>query len=193
MPHPEALAYYVADQPIDRAFIRLRSAYMCDMLRIPLVLLALAPSVATAGGIGHCTAGQTAWFSAAVKGSDKVVSLCGSLASNGKPGWLEYRFGRPGAVELRYPDKRTGSLRAFTYRRYTRPRTTYLRLEFTRDGLRYAIDEAFEADMSPQSSVSLNVVRSSDGKEVASYRLTPETEPLRMMRLEDKVPTRPYQ
>jgi hypothetical protein len=155
--------------------------------------LALALIAGTAGAAeSHCGEGETVWFSAAVEGSSKLVSICGSASLEAEGAWLEYRFGRPGEIELRFPAESAGSLSAFTIRRYTRPRTTYLKLEFDNGGYNYAILEGHQADEDPQSTASLRVRRQSDGKDVADLDLVMSTEPLIMMRLENRVRTEPF-
>jgi hypothetical protein len=68
----------------------------------------------------HCTASEVDYFSCKVKGSSKVVSLCGSelydpdSATRRAGAWLQYRFGYLGRPELVYPSEKPDSLRAFT-------------------------------------------------------------------------------
>lgn len=64
----------------------------------------------------------------------KIVSICGSKQLDKQRGYLQYRFGRPGRVELEYPRARENTQMAFAYFRYTRPLVTYL-------GLRFKINE----------------------------------------------------
>ena len=142
-----------------------------------------ATPVVAAEPANLCEPGETVWFGAAVDGTEEMVSLCGMPPAAGAPGWVEFRKGKPGAIDLRYPAERAGS---------TRPRTTYLKIEFTRDGLAYAILEFFEADRTPPSSVSFRVSRKSDGTEISSSALRMRTPELQMMRLEDYLPTAPF-
>jgi len=169
---------------------------MTTRFALALALAALAGSAQSAAAqtasASHCGAGETIYFNAAVDGSPKVVSLCGSASLEGNGAWLENRFGEPGDVELRYPSGNADPMSTFTIRRYTRPRTTYLKLDFSNKGYTYAILEAFDADEDPQSNVSLRVRRDSDGKDVADLDLVMSTEPLNIMLLENKVRTEPF-
>ncbi len=67
----------------------------------------------------HCGQGETTYFSCKIKGSAKVVSLCGApglLSGNAEDlqnGWLQYRFGPLGKPELVYPARKQGSVFAF--------------------------------------------------------------------------------
>jgi len=154
--------------------------------------LSLAAPVVAAEPENLCGPGETVWFGAALKGTGQLVSLCGLPPAAGAPGWVEFRKGKPGAIDLRYPAERAGSFKKFLYRRYTRPRTTYLKIEFARDGLAYAILEFFEADRVPPSSVSFRVSRQSDRTEISSSVLRMRTPDLQMMRLEEYLPTAPF-
>lgn len=61
----------------------------------------------------HCVAEENVFFSCPIKGSNKVLSLCGGSDESGIPSWLQYRFGNLGAAELVFPAKRAGSLQKF--------------------------------------------------------------------------------
>jgi hypothetical protein len=183
-----------------------RRKIMKTRFSLSLALAALAGSVqiATAqtaaaqtatvqvAAASHCGTGETIYFNAAVDGSPKIVSLCGSASLEGDGAWLEYRFGAPGHVELQYPSANADLMSAFTVRRYTRPRTTYLKLEFDNGGFNYAILEGHGADEDPQSTASLRVRRLSDGEDVTDLDLVMSTEPLSIMQLEYKVRTEPF-
>ena len=155
------------------------------------VVAIMSGSVLAAPGT-HCGPGETVWFNAALDGSSKTVSICGSSKLDGGDAWLQYRFGRPGRVELAFPEKPAGNMSAFTYRRYTRPGTTYLKLDFKNGGYTYAILEGFDDQADTPSSATLRVTRDSDGTEVAKHNLNMSTEPLNIMRLEYKVTTKPF-
>lgn len=159
---------------------------------LPVALALMAFSGSGYASSGLCGAGETAWFSAAVEGSEKTVSICGSASLEGSGAWIDYRFGKPGQIELQFPPKPSGSLDVFTVRRYTRFRTTYLKLEFDNGGYNYAILEFHEVDADPEYSATLRVRRNSDGNDVASFKLIPQSEPLNIMRLENHVRTEPF-
>jgi len=150
----------------------------------------LLSSPVLAGPQSHCVAGEKTWLNAVVATSGKIVSLCGSQAA--AAGWLQYRFGKPGDAELVYPENRNGSLAAFTLRRYTRPQTTYLKLEFTNKGYTYAILEGFDGSASPRESSDLRVKRNSDGKELVNTPIKLTTPPMAVMQLEDRVVSKPF-
>jgi hypothetical protein len=162
------------------------------VLAAPAQLASSRPAAAEGAATSHCGAGETIYFNAAVNGSPKVVSLCGSADLDANGAWLQYRFGEPGHVELSYPGENADFRSAFTYRRYTRPRVTYLKLDFSNGGYNYAIFEGYDADENPESTASLRVRRESDGEDVADLDLVMSSEELTIMKLEYKVRTEPF-
>lgn len=73
-----------------------------------LVGLSGGTSGQAAGGAGLCLAGETPVLSCTV--GKRVLSLCGTGITGAVPSpsaTLQYRFGRKGAVEMRYPSSPT--------------------------------------------------------------------------------------
>jgi len=64
-------------------------------------LLVLLPPCAGAADASHCAAEEQTLFSCST--GRKTVSVCGSADLSATAGVAQYRFGRPGAVELAYP------------------------------------------------------------------------------------------
>ena len=94
---------------------------ICTM-RIRCLLIVVAPlvvSTAAAGAqpAGHCKRSETTYFSCKLYGSPKIVSLCGGqlpgATADTSELWLQYRFGKPGHLELVYPKKPRASLSKF--------------------------------------------------------------------------------
>lgn len=54
----------------------------------------------------HCSSEEVTYFNCKVKASSKVASVCGKGYTNakGKAGYLQYRFGKVGKVELAFPN-----------------------------------------------------------------------------------------
>lgn len=50
-----------------------------------------------------CEKSEAVYFSCPVANSKRIISVCGSPEISDSAGYLQYRFGRPGAVELVYP------------------------------------------------------------------------------------------
>jgi hypothetical protein len=79
----------------------------------------------------------------------KLASICSSKDLDKSRGYVQYRFGRPGQVELEFPKERAGSQSLFRYSRYTRPLVTMLKLEFVNNGFTYAISDDFNDEEKP--------------------------------------------
>jgi hypothetical protein len=109
----------------------------------------------------------------------RLLSLCGPTDLSA----MQYRFGRPGAIELRHPDVPEGSLQAFTFARYTRPLTTMMGLRFTRGGYTY---EVFDDLVESQASAGVTVTMPDGGQ---SQLVCEGAVTSRLMELEDRVPT----
>lgn len=158
-----------------------------------LTALIAAFAATTANAATLCSVDETAWLNAKIDGTDRLVTLCGEVSAEGVPTTLQIRVGKPGSMEKRAPAVERTSLKKFTYRRDTRPRTTTLKLEVSQSGLNYVILERFEADETPQSSTTLRITQASDGKEISSDTLQPSTEPLHIMKLEEYVKNAPFE
>ena len=96
-----------------------------------------------------CDTGERVLFSASVKGSNKLVSICSSRQVDKRQGYLQYRFGRPGQVELEFPSSRQDTQKAFAYTRYTRPLVTLLTVKFTTNGYSYSIHQDYNSEIRP--------------------------------------------
>ena len=113
-----------------------------------------------------CHADETAVFDCVIAHSAKRLSVCSSKALDDKNGYLQYRFGRPGQVELEFPKDRHGSQSAFRYTRYTRPQVTYLTLEFRTGGYVYSLTEDYNAEDNPPvtaASVTVTPLEDAEG------------------------------
>ena len=90
-----------------------------------LVVVA-APLATAAAPASLCAAGETAYFECAMA-SGKLLAVCGAL-----PERLQYRFGRPQAVELAHPAAADEGPKTLLIARYHRYRTDRLALRFER-------------------------------------------------------------
>jgi hypothetical protein len=96
-------------------------------------LVAAAPLVVAAAPASLCAAEETAYFECAMA-SGKLLAVCGAL-----PERLQYRFGRPGAVELAHPAAAEEGPKTLLIARYHRYRTERLALRFERNGVSYTV------------------------------------------------------
>lgn len=76
-------------------------------------LLLLIPPIAMSQTL--CKKDEIDYFSCRVAQGKKIISICGNI-TNGEindDSWLQYRFGKVGAIELTYPKKRQNSALKF--------------------------------------------------------------------------------
>jgi len=96
-----------------------------------------------------CAAGERIIFSCPVKRPAKIVSLCASKDLTSDRGYLQYRFGLPGKVELEYPKDRAGTQQKFQYTHYFRARFDMTEISFTVDGYEYEISDDYNGEEKP--------------------------------------------
>jgi hypothetical protein len=96
-----------------------------------------------------CTQGERVLWSCETAKERKLASLCASKDLDKTRGYLQYRFGRSGQVEMEFPRERVNTQTAFKYSRYTRPLVTHLKLEFVNDGFTYTISDDSNSEEKP--------------------------------------------
>src|SRR6478672_5689557 len=69
-----------------------------------------------------CAKDERVIFSCPVKRPAKIVSVCAAKNLTSDQGYLQYRFGLPGKIELEYPKDRKGTQEKFQYTHYFRAR-----------------------------------------------------------------------
>src|SRR6266404_2428089 len=77
-----------------------------------------------------CAQDERVIFSCPVKRPAKIVSVCASKDLSSDRGYLQYRFGLPGKVELEYPKDRQGTQRKFHYTHYFRAQFDLTEIDF---------------------------------------------------------------
>ncbi|WP_333676240.1 hypothetical protein [Dyella sp.] len=111
---------------------KLNSAFVLLMVLAPLAsgssLAADAPSSATL-----CAASEKTYLSCETE-NHKIISVCGAL-----PNALQYRFGRPSKVELRYPADASKGTSSMLYARQIDDNDNSSDLNFTHGGYRYQV------------------------------------------------------
>lgn len=129
------------------------------------MLLAAAPA-AQAGGAAApaspvrslCEPGEAVQFSCPM-GRGRIVSVCGQ-----PPAALQYRFGRPGRIELRYPADAAQGPQLFLFTHYMRYQVDRLALHFTNEDTEY---EVFDEHEDGQRSAGVRVSRVGGSGETA--------------------------
>ncbi len=77
----------------------------------------------------------------------KTISVCASRKISAREGYIQYRIGKPGALEMLYPETLAHPRGQFRYSLYIQGNQS---LEFTRGGYDYAI---FEDLRSPEDGI----------------------------------------
>lgn len=116
-----------------------------------------APAPRRTQGRMLCAGNEKLYFGAVTTGG-KMVCLCGSPALTAERGYLQYRFGRPGRVELEYPAERAGSQRLFYYAHYARHQYEWASVRFKNKEYNYRIYYSYDGETGrPTTEYGLNV------------------------------------
>lgn len=93
-----------------------------------------------------CRAEEQVIFTCVAAGSAKLVSLCGSKLLDHRRGYLQYRYGKPGAIDLQFPQARANTQLAFRYAHYFRAQVDRTEISFDSQGYRYTIYDYYEGE-----------------------------------------------
>jgi hypothetical protein len=96
-----------------------------------------------------CESSEKIVFNCTVGKASKIVSLCSSKDLTKDRGYLQYRFGMPGKIELEFPKQREQTLSAFKYSHYFRAQFDQTEISFTTDGYEYAIFDDYNGEQKP--------------------------------------------
>jgi hypothetical protein len=100
--------------------------------------------------------------------SSRIVSLCASRDLDKEHGYLQYRYGLPGKVELEFPSSREGTQQKFQYTHYMRYQVDLTEINFEIDGYQYQIFDDYNGEEKPRiSTEGVNVTAPGKAKEVS--------------------------
>jgi hypothetical protein len=115
-----------------------------------------------------CAKDERIIFSCPVKRPAKIVSVCGAKDLTSDHGYLQYRFGVPGKIELEFPKDRTGTQQKFHYKHYFRAQFDLTEIGFTIDGYEYSVFDDYNGEEKPAvSSQGVSVTAPGKPKEVS--------------------------
>lgn len=100
-----------------------------------------------------CARDERIIFSCPIRKPAKIVSLCASKNLTSDQGYLQYRFGLPGKVELEFPKDRTGTQQKFQYMHYFRARFDLTEISFNIDGYEYQITDDYNGEEKPEQII----------------------------------------
>jgi len=129
---------------------------------------AASPSSIAPQTTSLCAKDERVIFSCPVKRPAKIVSLCASKDLASDRGYLQYRFGLPGKIELEYPKDRQGTQSKFQYTHYFRAQFDMTSINFTIDGYGYSVFDDYNGEEKPKiSSQGVSVSAPGKPKEVS--------------------------
>jgi len=96
-----------------------------------------------------CDRNERVIFSCPIKRPAKIVSICASKDLTSKRGYLQYRFGLPGKIELEFPKDRTGTQTKFQYTHYFRAQFDLTEISFNVNGYEYQITDDYNGEEKP--------------------------------------------
>jgi hypothetical protein len=103
-----------------------------------------------------------------VKKPAKIVSVCAAKDLTSERGYLQYRFGLPGKIELEFPKDRKGTQEKFQYTHYFRAQFDMTSINFTIDGYEYSVFDDYNGEEKPAvSSQGVSVTAPGKPKEVS--------------------------
>jgi hypothetical protein len=115
-----------------------------------------------------CAKDERVIFSCPVKRPAKIVSVCASKDLTSDRGYLQYRFGLPGKIELEYPKDRKGTQEKFQYTHYFRAQFDLTAINFNIDGYEYSVFDDYNGEEKPVvSSEGVSVTAPGKPKEVS--------------------------
>ena len=115
-----------------------------------------------------CATNERVIFSCPVQRPAKIVSVCASKDLTSEHGYLQYRFGLPGKLELEYPKDRTGTQEKFHYTHYFRAQFDLTEIGFTINGYEYSVFDDYNGEEKPAvSSQGVSVTAPGKPKEVS--------------------------
>lgn len=125
-----------------------------------------------------CARDERVIFSCLVKRPAKVVSVCASKELTSEAGYLQYRFGLPGKIELEYPKDRTRTQEKFHYTHYFRAQVDLTEISFTIDGNEYKVFDDYNGEEKPAISLQgVSVTMPGKPKEISySCRTKPKAD-----------------
>ena len=115
-----------------------------------------------------CAKAERIIFSCAVKRPARIVSICASKDLTSDRGYLQYRFGLPGKVELEFPKGRNETQKQFQYSHYFRFQVDLTAINFTIDGFEYSVFDEYNGEEKRKISIEgVSVTAPGKPKEVS--------------------------
>src|SRR3989454_5816783 len=115
-----------------------------------------------------CDRNERVIFSCPLKRPAKIVSVCASKVLTSDRGYLQYRFGLPGKIELEFPKERTGTQAKFQYTHYFRAQFDLTEISFNVNGYEYQVTDDYNGEEKPAQTIQgVSVTAPGKPKEVS--------------------------
>src|SRR3989440_6436178 len=115
-----------------------------------------------------CAKDERIIFSCPIRRPAKIVSLCASKDLTRERGYLQYRFGLPGKIELEFPKDRTGTQEKFHYTHYFRAQFDLTEISFSINGYEYQVTDDYNGEEKPAQIIQgVSVTAPGKPKEVS--------------------------
>lgn len=114
--------------------------------------LAQRPAVEALQPNTLCAKDERVIFACVLRRPAKIVSVCASKNLTRETGYLQYRFGLPGKIELEYPKDRTRTQEKFEYTHYFRALVDLTEINFSLDGVNYSVFDDYNGEEKPAQS-----------------------------------------
>jgi hypothetical protein len=109
-------------------------------------LTILTVQTATPSTQSLCAGTEHIVFNCSIKHTAKLVSLCASKDFGKDRGYLQYRFGVPGKIELEFPRTKSNNQQQFHYSHYFRYQVDLTEISFNIDGYEYQIFDNYNGE-----------------------------------------------
>src|SRR4026207_885477 len=135
------------------------SLLFCVAMGTPLSVAQLQPGTL-------CEKDEKIVSSCPVAKTAKIVSLCSSPELTKEKGYLQYRFGLPGKIELEFPKQREAAAKSFKYSHYFRAQVDLTAIKFTSDGYEYSVFDDYNGEERPVHHVQGITITPNTGKDI---------------------------
>ena len=96
-----------------------------------------------------CEPAEKIVFSCPIVNTRKIVSLCSSKELTKDKGYLQYRYGVPGKIELEFPGQREQTQKAFKYSHYFRAQFDMTDISFVNGDTEYSVFDDYNGEQRP--------------------------------------------
>lgn len=124
--------------------------FYCHLAALLILLFCTSAWAGKKGAVpSHCSAAETTVFSCEIHQTKKVASICASSTVSAPGGYVQYRFGRLKAPEMKFPVQAERWEKVFSATHYFRSRVDRRELSFLNEGFRYTVFSSYESEQSP--------------------------------------------